>query len=243
MALKTLGIIAGLGPMAGAHFYERLVHFTPAIGDEDHIPTILLSDPAIPSRILHLTGQGPSPVPRLVAVAERLIRAGADFLVMPSTTTSYYYEEIQSQTEVPLVSLVRAVGETLNDRGIRTVGILATTPTRTHHIYEASFRERHMQWIYPDDASQRRVMDLIARVKGMGPASDLRGLGWALDEVVRGDWADTADAVLLGCTELPVIWDRWDPSQRSRTRVVFSATDILAETTVSLMVGRVTRSL
>lgn len=241
--MKTLGIIGGLGPLAGAHFYERLVHFTPAAGDAGHIPTILISDPAIPSRILHLTGRGTSPVPQLVSVAKRLIQGGADILAIPSTTTSYYCDEIQSQISVPLISLIGAVRDTLSRCGIRNVGILATTPTRTHRIYEASFRERDIRWVYPDDASQRRVMDLITAVKGMAPTEDARNLGSELHALIEGSWADGTDAVLLGCTELPVIWNRWDPRNMSETRFVFSATDILAETTVSWVVGHVVRPL
>lgn len=239
--MKTLGIIGGLGPLAGAHFYERLIHFTPATDDGDHISTILISDPTIPSRILHLTNQGPSPVPQLVSVAERLIRAGADIIAMPSTTTSYYGPEIQAQLAVPLISIITAVGDTLNRHEIRNIGILATTPTRTHRIYEASFRERNIRWVYPDDVSQRRVMDLIMAVKGIASSDDTTTLGSQLHALIAGPWADDTDAVLLGCTELPVIWNQWHPRITSEARLVYSATDILAEATVSLVVGHVAR--
>lgn len=45
--MRTVGIIGGVGPLAGAHFYRRLVELTPAGRDEEHIPVVLATDPAL----------------------------------------------------------------------------------------------------------------------------------------------------------------------------------------------------
>lgn len=224
--MRTLGIIGGLGPLAGAHFYRRLIELTPAGGDADHLSVVLISDPAIPSRLLHLSGRGPSPVPRLIQVANRLIQAGANILAMPSTTTSYYEADIQRAIAVPLISLLTAVRDALKADGVGRIGILATTPTRDHHIYEALFDEAGIAYCYPDATIQERVMDLIAAVKGDGRART--DAGQELAQCLTGQWADSADAVLLGCTELPVVWDS-GAHKLNRGRRVYSATDILAE--------------
>lgn len=232
--MRTLGIIGGLGPLAGAHFYKRLVEMTPADSDADHLSAVLISDPDIPSRLMHLAGQGPSPVSRLVAVARRLEAVGADVLAMPSTTTSYYHADIQAAISVPLISLVDAVREALERDGIGTVGILATTPTRTYHIYEAAFAGAHMQYVYPDAETQTRVMSIIASVKGTGnPEVEAEMLA----RCIGADWAEPADAVLLGCTELPVVWDRQTSLRDALARPVYSATDILAHRALELLRG------
>ena len=72
----TVGILGGLGPLAGAHFYKLLVEKTQAGNDSDHLPVVLISDPTIPSRVDNLFGDGPSPVPRLVALAQLLESLG-----------------------------------------------------------------------------------------------------------------------------------------------------------------------
>jgi aspartate racemase len=44
---KLLGVLGGMGPLASAHFMLRLTLLTPASRDQDHIPTILWSDPRV----------------------------------------------------------------------------------------------------------------------------------------------------------------------------------------------------
>ena len=230
--MRTLGIIGGLGPVAGAHFYQRLTEMTPATGDADHLSTILISDPTIPSRLKHLMGEGPSPLPQLISVARRLIGAGADMLAMPSTTTSHYHEDIQAGISVPLISLVAAVRDALDRDGVKTVGILATTPTRAYQIYEAAFDEAHIHYVYPDAETQQRVMALISAVKGSG---DRGAQVDVLAQCIRAPWAESVDAVLLGCTELPVVWDSRPPHPVGQP--VYSATDILARRVLALWQG------
>ena len=54
---QILGIIGGLGPMAGAYFMELLTSMTAARTDQEHIEAILYSRPAIPDRTAYLLGQ------------------------------------------------------------------------------------------------------------------------------------------------------------------------------------------
>ena len=51
MVERVLGVLGGMGPLASAHFMLRLTQLTPAERDQDHIPTVLWSDPRIPDRI------------------------------------------------------------------------------------------------------------------------------------------------------------------------------------------------
>ena len=234
--MKTLGIIGGLGPLAGAYFYQRVITLTAAPNDSAHIPIVLISDPAIPSRIKHLTGQGPSPVPNLVAVDKRLIEAGAEVLTIPSTTTSYYHSYVQAEVSVPVISLIDAITDTLSKLSVHMIGVLATTPTRTHQIFEPRLRAADIDVVYPDDATQERAMALISAIKGISSRVGVEHLGEELSQLVSGSWADTADAVLLACTELPVIWDRTTPFLQ-KNRIVYSATDILAKAVLSITIG------
>ncbi|MBS1163825.1 MAG: aspartate/glutamate racemase family protein, partial [Burkholderiaceae bacterium] len=45
-----LGVIGGMGPAATADFFAKLVEETPASCDEEHIPTLIVSDPRLPGR-------------------------------------------------------------------------------------------------------------------------------------------------------------------------------------------------
>ena len=59
MAERVLGILGGMGPLAGAQFLLRLTLLTPGEQDQDHIPTVLWSDPRVPDRTAARLGTGP----------------------------------------------------------------------------------------------------------------------------------------------------------------------------------------
>ena len=226
--VKTVGIVGGLGPLAGAHFYRRLIELSPATDDSTHLPMILVSNPWIPSRIEHLEGRGRSPVPELTKVCKQLISVGAELIVIPSSTTHAYYDELQRAMDVHMVSLVQSVADDLRTHSIKKVGILATTPTRQYRIYEEHFKQYGIDFSYPDSDSQEQVMEVIQRTKA-GMAGELDG-EW-LNAIVNGKWSDGSDGVLLACTELPVVYtllnkERGDIAQGKK---VLDATDILAK--------------
>ena len=233
--MKTVGILGGLGPLAGAYFYLRLCELTPASGDEDHLPVVLDSDPEVPSRVNHLSGQGPSPLPALRALAGRLVECGADFVVMPSSTTSYYLPEIRASLSVPMLSIVEEVAANVHQVGIQRLGVLGTTPTRTYHLYDATLASRDVAVVYPDDKSQQDTMDLIWAVKTSmmdQPGSvSTPSRSDVLVDILGRAWARDVDAILLACTELPVV-GRFLLTT-SAPKPILHSTDILARAAIA----------
>ena len=75
---KTLGILGGLGPMAGVYFYEKVTALTKASCDQEHINVILAGLADTPDRTDFILGKSTvDPTPRMVESAKILERAGA----------------------------------------------------------------------------------------------------------------------------------------------------------------------
>ncbi|WP_053959872.1 aspartate/glutamate racemase family protein [Sulfobacillus thermosulfidooxidans] len=225
---KTLGILAGLGPLAGAHFYRRVIELTPALSDQEHLPVVLISDPEIPSRLDHLTGHGPTPLPRLIQTAERLVSAGAEVIVIPSTTTHAYYDEMAASIPVPILNLIELVAENIQASASRRIGIVATTPTCTLGLYDGAFAKRGITAVYPDPKTQHEIMAVIDGIKSGGSR-----LQWGerLEEAMLKPWAHDTDGILLACTETPVVYAGLTHPRFSGA--LFNATDILAEAAIA----------
>ncbi len=87
---------------------------------------------------------------------------------------------------------------------IRRAGLLAAAGTVKSRIYETVFARDGVEVVAPDEADQARVHAAIQDVKaggrGAGTAGVLYSAGAAL--VARG-----AEAVILGCTEIPLVFD------------------------------------
>lgn len=229
---KTLGILAGLGPLAGAHFYRRVIELTPAVNDHEHLSVVLIAENSIPSRLDHLIGQGPSPLPSLIEAAQRLITAGAEILAIPSTTTHAYYQEIATSVSVPVLNLIELVARDIARSSSRRVGIIATTPTCTLGLYDQALAQRGITAVYPDSHTQDEIMAVIRGVKAEGNRPQW---GERLEEAMAKAWARETDGMLLACTETPVVFA--GISHPRFPGPLFNATDILARAAIAACQG------
>ncbi len=221
-----VGILSGFGSLAGAHFYKRLVELTPASDDADHLPVVLMTDPSTPSRLLHLAHRGPSPAPHLIRLAQSLVAAGADLLVIPSATCHAYYHEVSAAVSAPILHLPTVVMRAVAAAGVRRLAVMATTPTVALGFYEGPAREAGVRLIAPDAATQEDVMRVIRDIKaGREPAAARSQLA----TLSTRPWATGADGLLLGCTELPAVYPH---ALRPQTPPMLDATDELARAVV-----------
>src|SRR5439155_463262 len=69
--VRMIGILGGMGPLATADFFAKLIQETPAQCDEDHVPVLIQSDPRIPRRPPAILDGGESPLPALLASRDR----------------------------------------------------------------------------------------------------------------------------------------------------------------------------
>jgi aspartate racemase len=205
--LKTIGVLGGMGPEAGALFVERLVRETAAARDQDHPPVVLYSLPQIPDRTPAILGRGPSPVPAILRALRVLEKAGADVAIMACVSAHYFLPRIAPRSPLPLLSLI---DETLASvRKMRpapeTVGLIATTGTVRSGLFSLPFEAAGLKVVVPSDRDQERLMAAIYGPRGIkaggaadGPARQV------LLEVAAALVAGGARAILAGCTEVPL---------------------------------------
>lgn len=229
----TVGILGGLGPLAGAHFYKRLIEKTAATSDSDHLPVVLISDPTIPSRVDCLFGDGPSPVPRLVSLAQLLESLGASLIALPSSTTHAFYKEIQDAVKIKVINLLSEVAKSVENMGFARPAVLATTPTVLLDLYGPFFGES-ITALYPDPKSQDRVHELVFSLKS---GEDSQYLSAQLIEILCQRWAESADVVILACTELCMV-DLPQFEKRGFYLPVVSASEVLADVVINSVQGK-----
>jgi aspartate racemase len=216
-----------MGPLATADFYLRLVRATPAATDQEHLHVLIDGNAQIPDRTAAIEGRGPDPVPLLLETARRLVAAGAEVLVMPCNSAHAFLDRIRGAVGgVPVLDIMEEVAAAA--AALRpvpaSVGLLATSGTIRQRLYHAALARRGIAVLTPDPAGQRIVSDAIASVKAgdTGAAVRARIRGAAGSLVQQG-----AGAIVLGCTELPVILGAADVAVP-----VLDGTEILARAAV-----------
>ena len=201
-----IGVLGGMGPLATADFFGKVLVATPAGGDVDHVPLLIQSDPRIPSRPAAILSDGRSPLPELMAGRDRLVAAGASALAMPCNTAHFWFPDLAADCPVPFISIVDAcVAELvpmLSAGG--SVGLIATRATLAGRIFDAPLMQAGYSLRVPDDESMDRlVLPGIELVK----AGQTQQAGPLIEQAVQGLLQEGADAVVLACTETPVALD------------------------------------
>ena len=163
------------------------------------------SIPQVPDRTEAFRGAGASPLAAMIASGRRLADAGAGLVVMPCNTAHLWFDELQRELGLPMLHLVDAAIEdaAATTTGAPRVGLLATDATLASGLY-MNRRASPVHWLLPTASEMLElVMPGISFVKG-GELQRARELLHAAAQRLhqRG-----AHALVLGCTEIPLVLD------------------------------------
>jgi aspartate racemase len=204
VAEKVIGVLGGLGPWATLDLFEKILRLTPAHRDQDHLRVIIDSNAKIPDRGPAILGGGADPTPALVATARNLERAGAEVLVIPCNTAHAFYDTVAASVHIPVLHIMEEVAAALRAAWpeVRRAGVLATKATVVARLYHRACAAVGVEVLTPDEPGQDAVTRTVYAVKAneAGPAETAAVAQVARDLVERG-----AGAVILGCTELPLV--------------------------------------
>ncbi|MBO7549483.1 MAG: amino acid racemase [Clostridia bacterium] len=201
MKKKTIGIIGGMGPLATADLFAKIIRATNAASDSGHIHIIVDNDPSIPDRTGFILHGGESPVESIVRSARLLQNAGADILAMPCNAAHCFIEEIQDQIEIPLLNMIELTAAHLKENGVSRAALLAVDGTVRTGVYSRACEKYGVELILPRPALQRRVMEVIYDgIKAGKTQFDVSALQRGIDSLARNG----AQKIILGCTELPL---------------------------------------
>jgi len=200
---RVLGVLGGMGPLASAHFMARLTLLTPAERDQDHVPAILWSDPRVPDRGLARQGAGPDPLPFLVRGLRGLAAAGCGAVAVPCNTAHGWIDGMRAATALPILHIVDAAIADLRRQAIPPgpVGVMGTAATLEMRLYQDALAAAGWPCVEPTSAEMTRlVLPAIAAVK----ANRVGDAYAPLAEAMLALRARGAQAVILGCTEIPL---------------------------------------
>lgn len=223
----VVGVLGGLGPAATAVFLDLLVRATDAASDQEHLDLLVSQHSTTPdrtARILDETAADPGPV--LARDATMLERAGVGLLVLPCNTAHHFVRRIEAVTSVPFVSIVDATVELAAQRvgPDGTVAVFATEGNVHARVYQDALEARGLRALVPDAELQGRINTLIyEQVKANRPVD--RDL---FERCVAEAVGLGAGTVVLGCTELSVIYDQH--GFRGDERLTDSLTELARQT-------------
>ncbi len=226
MAEKTIGIMGGMGPEAGADLFLKILAATPAKCDQEHLHVILDSNAKTPERVAALLSGGEDPTPMLQGSARRLEQAGANLLVVACNTAHYFHPRIVDAVKIPVLHIAEETVAAALRRypNLKAVGVLGSDATVSLGLYRDRLQAKGLRAVEPSKEDQGMVMLVINAVKAGNKGPEVRA---KIREVAERMAVQGAELLLTACTELPMVLQDGEASVP-----VLDPTQALAEATV-----------
>jgi aspartate racemase len=200
---QHIGIVACSAEGAALCYKTICVEGAQLLGPHAH-PEVSMHTPSLAEYVACLErGDRQGVADLMLASAEKLARIGAGFLVCPDNTIHEALPLLLPRSPLPWLHIAEVVAAEAAARGFRRVGITGTRWLVDSEVYPEKLAERGLAYLRPDgaerDESNRIIMEELVYDK-FQPDSVAY-----FQRVIARMKDEGCDAVILGCTEIPLI--------------------------------------
>ncbi len=173
------------------------------MGEHNH-PEITMNSLPMAEHMPHIRANDWEGVANLLAAsAHKLAKAGADFAICPDNTYHQSFKYLIPQSPIPWLHIASAVAEEAHNSGYQRLGILGTKYLAESEVYPEALKEFNIQREIPDEEDREKINDIIFKELVNGIFAETSRLYF--NEVAEKLKERGCDAVVLGCTEIPLI--------------------------------------
>jgi aspartate racemase len=207
-ANKKLGIIGGMGSVAAAYMFHRIIELTPTDCDQEYIETFVHNNTAIPDRTKGVLYGGESPLAELQRSTRILNDSGADYIVLACMTSHHFIPELQEDSAARFIDGIAETARQVAEEmpSIARAGILASTGAVKLSLFQNQLQKRGIEpVVLNDDDQETYFMEPIYKSWGI-KAGNITGRPQErfIDAVkILADAG--AEVVVAGCSELPLV--------------------------------------
>jgi aspartate racemase len=200
---QHIGIVAGSAEGA-ALCYRTICLEAPAIMGEHNHPEITMNSAPMAEHMRHIRANDWEAVAEaLAASAHKVAKAGADFAICPDNTYHQSFKYLIPHSPIPWIHIAGAVAEEAHRLGYMRLGILGTKYLVESDVYPEALEEFRIESEIPDEADREKINEIIFKELVNGVFAETSRLYF--NEVAGKLKARGCDAVVLGCTEIPLI--------------------------------------
>jgi aspartate racemase len=135
--------------------------------------------------------------------AEALKRAGADFLICPDNTIHQAMPLVLPRSPLPWLHIAEEVGKEARRRGFKKLGLTGTKFLVSGPVYPEKLEQMELDYMRPSKEQQEQINNIIFDELVLGRQTD-ESLFY-FEQVIESFKVQGCDAVVLGCTEIPLL--------------------------------------
>jgi len=161
----------------------------------------------------------------MLSSAENLARAGADFLICPDNTIHQAFEFVEHRSPQPWLHIAQEVTTEAKHRHYKRLAVLGTRFLMEGPVYPEKLEAAGLEYRIPGQKERERINQIIFD-ELVNAQLTSRSLAY-FTEVIRAMKQDGCDAVVLGCTEIPLL-----VTEESSPLPILDSTRLLARAAV-----------
>ncbi len=226
--MKTIGLLGGMSWESTSLYYRLINEETKRrLGGLHSARIAMVSLDFQDIETLQMRDDWDAAAKILIDAAQRIEKAGADFLLICTNTMHKVADKVASEIDIPLLHLADATAERITEAGIETVGLLGTRFTMEHEFYKGRLEQHGIKVLVPDADGRDLVHRVIYEELCLGITQG--GSRKAFVEIIDDLAERGASAVVQGCTEIGLL-----VSEQHTKVTLFDTSRIHAERAVAM---------
>ena len=200
---QHIGIVAGSAEGA-ALCYRTICLEAPAVMGEHNHPEITMNSVPLAAHMRYVRANDWEALAGILAAsAHKVAQAGANFAICPDNTYHQSFKYLIPQSPIPWIHIAGAVADEAQRSGFRRLGILGTKYLTESSVYPEALAVYKIEREIPEEVDREKINQIIFKELVNGIFLETSRLYF--NEVAEELKERGCDAVVLGCTEIPLI--------------------------------------
>lgn len=203
--MKKIGLVGGTGPESTIMYYKELNSKIDEATGGKNMPELSIESVNF-RRAWELVSseQHKELADYLSEKVNSLAESGAEIIALTAVTMHIVFDEIENNTKVSLVSIPKTICNEVMEKGYKKVGLLGTIFTMEQDFMKKDLRQAGIDVIVPDKIDRELIAKRIYEELELGIVKE--STLQEFNEIIKKlqDMYEI-EAVVLGCTELPLI--------------------------------------
>ncbi|MCQ2525000.1 MAG: amino acid racemase [Lachnospiraceae bacterium] len=202
--MKKIGLVGGTGPESTLMYYKELNAGIDKLTEGKAMPDIAIESVNFRRTWDYVTNNNYEELTDyLASKVNALKKTGSEVIALTAVTMHMVYDELVSKTNVDLVSIPKAVCNEARKRGYTKVALIGTIFTMEKDYMKKDFLEAGIDVIVPSKEDRELVAKRIYEELEVGIVKEETLTEF--NNIIASLKAQGAQAVILGCTELPIL--------------------------------------
>lgn len=205
--MNKLGLIGGTGPESTIEYYKGIEYGVQQKSGRSFFPNLTIESLSV-FDVLSFCGKQDYAglTAYLLKGIRNLAAAGAQYAALTGITPHIVFEELSKASPIPLISMVDTARDYAAAHGYKKICLLGTLPTMEGTFFQSSFAKRGIEVVTPNAEEKNYIGTKIETELEFGKVlpETQRAFKAIAERIIR---EEQVQAVVLGCTELPLIFD------------------------------------